>query len=114
VLPLLLNIGFGSADGNPIEPGLLTAAAVPVAGMGLAVGLIMMLVQLFRRSWGIVVFKILGVLIGLYTLYAAIHGEVYAKSGAWGRTISRVDSPEYFWVVITIYAGLSVALTTVF
>jgi hypothetical protein len=59
-------------------------------------------------------FKLLGALVGLYTLYAAINGEVYAKSGAWGRTVSRVDSPEYFWVVIAIYAGLSVALITVF
>jgi len=114
VLPLLIYIGFGPADGNPIGPELLAAAAVPIAGMGLAAGLIMMLVQLFRPRGGIVVLKILGVLIGLYTLYAAIHGEVYAKSGVWGRTISRVDSPEFFWVVITIYAGLSVALTTVF
>jgi hypothetical protein len=59
-------------------------------------------------------FKILGVLVGLYTLYAAINGKVYARSGAWGRTVSRVDSPEYFWVVIAIYAGLSIALITVF
>ena len=56
----------------------------------------------------------LGVLVALYTTYAAIKGEVYAKSGPWGRTVSRVDSPEYFWVVIVIYAGLSVALITVF
>jgi len=59
-------------------------------------------------------FKMLGILVGLYTLYAAMNGKVYAKSGAWGRTVSRVDSPEYFWVVIAIYAGLSVALITIF
>ncbi|MGB7930687.1 MAG: hypothetical protein WCH04_00425 [Gammaproteobacteria bacterium] len=59
-------------------------------------------------------FKLLGILVGLYTLYAAINGEVYAKSGAWGRTVLRVKSPEYFWVVIAIYAGLSIALITVF
>ena len=59
-------------------------------------------------------FKMLGVLVGLYTLYAAINGEVYAKSDAGGRIVSRVASPEYFWVVIAIYAGLSVALITVF
>jgi hypothetical protein len=61
-----------------------------------------------------IMFRILGVLVGLYTLYAAVNGVVYAKSGAWGRRVSRVESPEYFWVVITIYAGLSVALITVF
>jgi len=59
-------------------------------------------------------FKMLGVLVGLYTLYAAMNGKVYAKSGAWGRSVSRVDSPEYFWVVIAIYAGLSVALIAIF
>jgi hypothetical protein len=55
-------------------------------------------------------FKLLGVLVGLYTLYSAISGRVYARSGPGGRTVSRVDSPNYFWVVITIYAGLSAAL----
>ena len=59
-------------------------------------------------------FKVLGALVALYTVYAAIDGKVYAKSGAWGRTISRTDSPEYFWIVIAVYAGLSVALLTVF
>ncbi len=59
-------------------------------------------------------FKMLGILVALYTAYAVSKGEVYAKSGPWGRTVSRADSPEYFWVVIAIYAGLSVALITVF
>jgi hypothetical protein len=60
------------------------------------------------------VFKILGVLVGLYTLYAALKGEVYAKNGISTRVVSRTDSPVYFWVVIAIYAGLSVALVTIF
>lgn len=59
-------------------------------------------------------FKLLGILVGLYTLYATFKGEVYAKSGVWGKTVSREDSPEYFWVVIAIYAGLALALATVF
>jgi hypothetical protein len=59
-------------------------------------------------------FKMLGMLLALYTLYAALKGEVYAKSGAWGRTVSRGGSPEYFWLVIAIYAGLSLALLTLF
>jgi hypothetical protein len=59
-------------------------------------------------------FTVMGVVVALYTVHAVISGEVYAKSGAWGRTISRVNSPRYFWVVIVIYAGLSVALMTVF
>ena len=59
-------------------------------------------------------FKILGILVALYTAYAVITGQVYAKSGPWGRTVSRLDSPAYFWVVIAIYAGLSVALVFMF
>ena len=59
-------------------------------------------------------FKVLGIVVALYTAYAVINGEVYAKSGPWGRTVSRVESPQYFWAVIVIYAGLSAALLTVF
>jgi hypothetical protein len=61
-----------------------------------------------------IMFKALGILVAVYAIYAVIRGEVYAKSGASGRTVSRDDSPEYFWVVVVIYAGLSIALITVF
>ena len=59
-------------------------------------------------------FKLLGVLVGLYTLYAAFAVEVIAKSGPWGRTISRADSPRYFCTVVAIYALLALALLTIF
>jgi len=59
-------------------------------------------------------FKMLGVLVGLYTLSAAVKGEVFAKSGPWGRTVSNQEEPRYFWSVIVIYAGLSIALLTIF
>jgi len=59
-------------------------------------------------------FTLLGVLVAIYTLYAASKGEVFAKSGPWGRWISRAESPRYFWVVISIYGALSLALLTVF
>lgn len=59
-------------------------------------------------------FRALGLLVGLYTLYSVFRGEVYAKSGIWGRRVSRADSPEYFWVVVVIYAGLALALVTIF
>lgn len=59
-------------------------------------------------------FKSLGVLVALYALYAAYTGEVYAKSGPGGRTVTRQNSPEYFWVVVVIYACLGVALIFVF
>ena len=59
-------------------------------------------------------FKVLGVLVALYTAYAAISGRVYVKAGASGKTITRAESPGQFWVSIVIYAGLSIALMTVF
>ncbi len=59
-------------------------------------------------------FAIIGVLVAIYTGYAAVTGEVYAKSGPGARRVSRDDSPGYFWAVIGIYAGLSVALMTIF
>jgi hypothetical protein len=59
-------------------------------------------------------FKALGVLLGCYTAYAAWRGEVFARSRWSGRTIERAEEPRYFWVVIAIYAGLAVALLTVF
>lgn len=59
-------------------------------------------------------FSVLGVLIGLYTVYAASQGEVHAKSGIRWATITRSESPGYFWIVIIIYAGLSLALMFLF
>lgn len=59
-------------------------------------------------------FKILGVIVAGYTLWAAFEGRVYAKEGAGGRMIIRENEPRYFWTVIVIYGGLSVALLTVF
>ena len=59
-------------------------------------------------------FKLLGALVGVYTLVAAVKGEVHAKSGLWGRTISKHESPEYFWIVIAVYGALSLALLTIF
>jgi hypothetical protein len=59
-------------------------------------------------------FKLFGLLVALYTLYAATKGHVFAKSGARVRWISRAASPRYFWIVISVYGGLSVALFSVF
>jgi hypothetical protein len=59
-------------------------------------------------------FKLIGVLLALYTLFAALKGEVYARSRAWGRTITKAETPAYFWVVIGIYAALSVSLFVIF
>jgi hypothetical protein len=48
-LPLLLYTIFGPEDGNPIGLGLLAMAVTPFAGVGLAVGVIRMVVEWFSR-----------------------------------------------------------------
>ena len=55
-------------------------------------------------------FKIIGMLVALYAICAALSGQVFAKSGAWGKTILRSEAPVEFWMTIVIYAGLAVAL----
>lgn len=50
VLPLLLYIAFGPADGNPIGLGLLFVVSVPVGGICLLAGLIWFLVDKARGS----------------------------------------------------------------
>lgn len=59
-------------------------------------------------------FKLLGLLLALYTLLSVLRGEVYAKERAWGRTFRRAEEPGWFWSIIVIYSGLSIALLTVF
>ena len=55
-------------------------------------------------------FKVLGVVLALYVAYAAITGEVIAKSGPGMRRVRRVESTRYFWTVIAIYAALALAM----
>ena len=112
VLSLLLYVAFGPVDGNPIGLGLLAVAVVPIAGMGILIGVVKLLVRYLET--GLTMFKMLGVLVILYALYAAFTGSVYAKSGISSRTVRRDESPEYFWIVIVIYFGLGVALLSVF
>ena len=45
VLPLLLYIALGPKDGNPIGLGLLAVLTVPVATIGVLVGLIRLVVE---------------------------------------------------------------------
>ncbi|HEX6315529.1 MAG TPA: hypothetical protein VFZ73_11745 [Gemmatimonadaceae bacterium] len=59
-------------------------------------------------------FKLLGVAVAVYTVYAIMRGEVHAKDGPGGRIVSRVRSPEYFWMVVVTYSALAIALLTVF
>jgi hypothetical protein len=59
-------------------------------------------------------FFALSIPLALYVVYAAVAGEVWVRQGAGARRVTREQSPAYFWVCITIYAGLAVAMATVF
>ena len=59
-------------------------------------------------------FRIIGVLVAVYTLYALFSGRVWAKKGPGAEEILRQESPGYFWTVIVIYFGLSLALVFYF
>ena len=57
--------------------------------------------------------KILGLIVGIYTLISVISGAVNTRGGFKGRRIFRKRDPQYFWIVIMIYASVSVALLSV-
>lgn len=59
-------------------------------------------------------YKALGVLVAIYTIYAIARGEVFAKSGLRGNSISKTDSPKNFLMVVAVYVLLSTALIMVF
>lgn len=48
-LPLQLYIWFGPKDGNPIGLGLLAVLGLPIAALGMVVGLIKMSLRYFER-----------------------------------------------------------------
>jgi hypothetical protein len=50
VAPLLLYIAFGPRDGNPIGLGLLAVVAVPVAGIGIVLGAIKLIVERIAQA----------------------------------------------------------------
>ena len=61
-----------------------------------------------------ILFDLLGFVVGVYALYSACVGRVFIKSGPGGRWVQRSESPEYFWVSVVIYLGLAIALIAVF
>jgi hypothetical protein len=61
-----------------------------------------------------VVFKLLGVVVLLYIVYALSAGEVYAKRGIWGARSTRAEEPFRYWSTIVVYTILSAALLFVF
>ncbi len=59
-------------------------------------------------------FQTLGVLLAIYVIYAIASGAVHTKDKWRGATVRRDESPGQFWVIVAIYAGLSLALYFVF
>lgn len=59
-------------------------------------------------------FKLLGVLLSGYVVYAVTSGRVIAKSGPWAREVLRTERPRYFWIVVAVYSALALALLTYF
>jgi hypothetical protein len=63
---------------------------------------------------GAQMFKFPGALLAAYVCYCIFTGRVVAKSGLGAREVLREEAPGYFWTIIVIYAGLGIALMTVF
>lgn len=57
--------------------------------------------------------KLLGLVVGIYTLISVISGAVHTRGGFKGRRIFRKRESQYFWIVIMIYASVSVALLSI-
>jgi hypothetical protein len=59
-------------------------------------------------------FLLLSIPLAIYVIYAAITGSVWVHQGPFGRRVARAEDPVNFWVGVTIYAGLALALATIF
>jgi len=59
-------------------------------------------------------FAILAIPLVIYVFYAVATGEVWVKSGPGARLVTRTDAPVYFWICTMIYAGLALAMATIF
>ena len=58
--------------------------------------------------------QIIGVAVGAYAIYAASVGRALGGANISPRFVSRSIEPAYFWVLVAIYAGLSMALIFLF
>ena len=59
-------------------------------------------------------FRLLGVLPAAYLLQALHSGHVYARSGLFGRDLSRDAEPFGYWSALVAYALLAAALVFLF
>jgi len=59
-------------------------------------------------------FRLLAVVVGGYVVVGLLTGEVYARSGVWGRSFRRDENALGYWSAIGAYALLALALGFVF
>jgi hypothetical protein len=59
-------------------------------------------------------FRILGLILALYVVRSYVLGQVYARSGAWGREFARSTDPWGYWSAICSYSLLSLGLLFLF
>ena len=59
-------------------------------------------------------FRLLGVLLVAYLIQALHSGHVYARSGLFGRDLSRDAEPFSYWSAVVAYALLATALLFLF
>ena len=59
-------------------------------------------------------YKVLGLIVFIYTAYSVYIGKVYAKDKTSGRTIIRSEEKGFFWAVISGYFALALALFFIF
>jgi hypothetical protein len=59
-------------------------------------------------------FVLLAIPLAIYVVYAAATGGIWIAQGPLARRVTRTESPVYFWICVAIYAGLAVALATLF
>jgi hypothetical protein len=59
-------------------------------------------------------FKILAVLLACYVARCLVTGDVYGRSGAWGRSWNRNREPFGFWGAVGSYCVLALAMFFIF
>lgn len=59
-------------------------------------------------------FRVLGVGLACYIVVALLRGQVYARSGPWGREFARATDAWGYWSAVLCYSLLSAALMFVF
>jgi hypothetical protein len=59
-------------------------------------------------------FKMLALLLALYVARCLVVGNVYGRSGPWGRSWSRATEPLGYWGALGSYSVLALAMFFVF